>query len=394
MKKGGKRLLGVPPNIFFLGLVSFLTDVSSEMTLTILPLFLTSVLGVGPAIIGLIEGIAESTATTLRVFSGWLADRTKKRKALTVVGYTLSSLAKPFLYFATTWGMVLGVRFTDRLGKAVRTAPRDALVASSSAPLEMGRGFGFQRALDSYGAVVGLALAALAVFLAQRTAPDLTRASYQKLVLIGIIPAFLAPLLLLWKVKEPPSAPPTEKPTSHQGLSGRFKLFLAIMVVFALGRFSDAFLILRAHDLGLSPFYILVVLAMFNLVYAGTSLPSGVLSDRLGRKAVLLMGFAVYALIYLGFAQATAPWQVVFLFVAYGLYYGATEGVGRAYVADLVPERSRGTAYGFYHGAVGLAALPASLLAGLLWQAIDPAAPFYLGASLAAAAMAGLFLLR
>ena len=385
MKKGGKRLLGVPPNIFFLGLVSFLTDVSSEMTLTILPLFLTSVLGVGPAIIGLIEGIGESTATTLRVFSGWLADRTKKRKALTVVGYTLSSLAKPFLYFATTWGMVLGVRFTDRLGKAVRTAPRDALVAGSSAPLEMGRGFGFQRAMDSYGAVLGLALAALAVFLAQRTAPDLTRASYQKLVLIGIIPAFLAPLLLLWKVKEPPS---------HQGLSGRFKLFLAIMVVFALGRFSDAFLILRAHDLGLSPFHILVVLAMFNLVYAGTSFPAGVLSDRLGRKAVLLMGFAVYALIYLGFAQATAPWQVVFLFVAYGLYYGATEGVGRAYVADLVPERNRGTAYGFYHGAVGLAALPASLLAGLLWQAIAPAAPFYLGASLAGVAMAGLFLLR
>jgi len=392
--KASRRLLGVPPNIFFLGLVSFLTDVSSEMTLTVLPLFLTSVLGVGPAIIGLIEGIAESTATTLRVFSGWLADRTKKRKALTVVGYTLSSLAKPFLYFATTWGMVLGVRFTDRLGKAVRTAPRDALVAGSSAPLEMGRGFGFQRALDSYGAVLGLALAALAVFLAQRTAPDLTRASYQKLVLIGIIPAFLAPLLLLWKVKEPPSAPPAEKPPSRQGLSGRFKLFLAIMVVFTLGRFSDAFLILRAHDLGLSPFYILVVLAMFNLVYAGTSLPSGVLSDRLGRKAVLLMGFAVYALIYLGFAQATAPWQVVFLFVAYGLYYGATEGVGRAYVADLVPERSRGTAYGFYHGAVGLAALPASLLAGLLWQAIDPAAPFYLGASLAGVAMAGLFLLR
>jgi MFS family permease len=392
--KAPRRLLGVPPNIFFLGVVSFLADVSSEMTLTILPLFLTSVLGVGPAIIGLIEGIAESTATTLRVFSGWLADRTKKFKALTVVGYTLSSLAKPFLYFATTWGMVLGVRFTDRLGKAVRTAPRDALVASSSTSSERGRGFGFHRALDSYGAVVGLALAALAVFLAQRTAPDLTRASYQKLVLIGIIPAFLAPLLLLWKVKEPPSAPPAEKPPSHQALSGRFKLFLAIMVVFTLGRFSDAFLILRAHDLGLSPFYILVVLAVFNLVYAGTSIPAGVLSDRLGRKAVLLMGFAVYALIYLGFARAIAPWQVVFLFVAYGLYYGATEGVGRAYVADLVPEGGRGTAYGLYHGVVGLAALPASLLAGVLWQAISPAAPFYLGASLAAAAMAGLFFLR
>lgn len=391
--KGARRLLGVPPNIFFLGVVSFLTDVSSEMTLTILPLFLTNVLGVGPAIIGLIEGIAESTATTFRVLSGWLADRTKKRKSLAVAGYALSALAKPFLYFATTWGLVLGVRFTDRLGKAVRTAPRDALVASSSTPLERGRGFGFHRALDTYGAVVGLALAALLVFLSEGSAPELTRASYQRLVLIAIIPALLSPLLLWWKVKEPRAAS-SEKPASRQALSGRFKLFLAIMVVFTLGRFSDAFLILRANDLGLSPFYILVLLAMFNLVYAGTSLPAGVLSDRLGRKAVLLMGFAVYGLIYLGFARATAAWQVVFLFVAYGLYYGATEGVGRAYVADLVPEGGRGTAYGLYHGVVGLAALPASLLAGVLWQAISPAAPFYLGASLAGLATAGLFLLR
>jgi len=374
--------------------VSFLTDISSEMTITILPLFLTSVLGVGPAIIGLIEGIAETTATTLRVFSGWLADRTKKRKALAVAGYALSSLAKPFLYFATTWGMVLGVRFTDRVGKAVRTAPRDSLLASSSTPSGRGRDFGFQQALDSYGAVVGLGLAALVVFLSQRTAPDLTRVSYQKLVMIAIIPGLLAPLLLWRKVKEPPSAPPAGKPTSHQALSVRFKLFLAIMVVFALGRFSDAFLILRAYDLGLSPFNILVLLAMFNLVYAGISSPAGVLSDRMGRKAVLLMGFAAYVLIYLGFAQATATWQVVFLFMAYGLYYGATEGVGRAYVADLVPEGGRGTAYGFYHGAVGLAALPASLLAGILWQAVSPAAPFYLGASLAAASLGGLFLLR
>ena len=197
-----KRRLGVSPNVFYLGITSFLTDVSSEMTLTILPLFLSSVLGVGAVVIGLIEGVAESTATILRVFSGWLADRTGKYKGLTVLGYSLSSLAKPVLYFANTWGLVLGVRFADRVGKGVRSAPRDALVAASSPVGQRGRSFGFHRALDSYGAVVGLALAALVVFLSQRTGLELTRATYQKLVLAGVFPAFLAVAVLVWKVRE------------------------------------------------------------------------------------------------------------------------------------------------------------------------------------------------
>ena len=388
-----KRRLGVSPNVFYLGITSFLTDVSSEMTLTILPLFLSSVLGVGAVVIGLIEGVAESTATILRVFSGWLADRTGKYKGLTVLGYGLSSLAKPALYFANTWGLVLGVRFADRVGKGVRSAPRDALVAASSPVGQRGRSFGFHRALDSYGAVVGLALAALVVFLSQRTGLELTRATYQKLVLAGVFPAFLAVAVLVWKVREAAVQPEARVATGGP-LPRPFFFFLAIMLVFTLGRFSDAFLILRAHNLGLSPFYILVLLVLFNLVYASLSLPAGVLSDRLGRKRLLLAGFAIYALIYLGFGLAREAWQVIFLFVAYGLYYGATEGVGRAYVADLVPPARRGTAYGLYHGGVGLVALPSSVLAGLLWQSISPAAPFFLGAGLAGVAMLGLLFLR
>ena len=388
-----KRRLGVSPNVFYLGITSFLTDVSSEMTLTILPLFLSSVLGVGAVVIGLIEGVAESTATILRVFSGWLADRTGKYKGLTVLGYGLSSLAKPVLYFANTWGLVLGVRFADRVGKGVRSAPRDALVAASSPVGQRGRSFGFHRALDSYGAVVGLALAALVVFLSQRTGLELTRATYQKLVLAGVLPAFLAVAVLVWKVREAAVQPEARVATGGP-LPRPFFFFLVIMLVFTLGRFSDAFLILRAHNLGLSPFYILVLLVLFNLVYASLALPAGVLSDRLGRRRLLLAGFAIYALIYLGFGLAREAWQVIFLFVAYGLYYGATEGVGRAYVADLVPPARRGTAYGLYHGGVGLVALPSSVLAGLLWQSISPAAPFFLGAGLAGIAMLGLLFLR
>lgn len=379
------RILGVASNVFFLGLVSFLTDISSEMIFTLLPLFLFNVLGVGPAIIGLIEGVGEATATTLRVGSGWLSDRLGRRKRLTAVGYSLSTLAKPFLYFATTWGVVLGVRFTDRLGKAVRTAPRDALVADSSPVAERGKSFGFHRGLDSYGAVFGLAIAAVVVFLSQRGALELARETYQTLVLVSILPAALAVLLLLLFVTEPRRVPPTPGYTGAAPISPLtppFKLFLGVMVLFTLGRVADAFIVLRAQTLGLSPFHILLVLIAFNLVYANLSFLAGVLSDRLGRRGVLAMGWASFGLIYLGLALATAPWQVIGLIVVYGVAYGSTEGVGRALVADMVGTEKRGTAYGLYHGVVGLAALPAALIVGWLWQAVSPQAAFLFAASL------------
>lgn len=384
----------VPANVFFLGLVSFLTDISSEMTLSLLPLFLVNVLGAGPGIVGVIEGVAESTAILLRLVSGYLSDLLGKRKPLVLLGYGLSSVAKPFLYFATSWGLVFGVRFADRLGKGVRTAPRDALVAASSPEDIRGRSFGLHRALDTYGAVVGLAVAAAIVFLSQRGTLLLTRETFQKLVLAGIIPGFLAVAVLFFRVREvaPPRKSPSLRRPKLQGLSPNFKLFLSVTGLFALGKFSDAFFILRAQDIGLSPFYILLLLVAFNLVYAICALPAGILSDRWGRKRVLGLGWLSYTLVCLGFAFVASPGSIVSLFLLYGFYYGISEGVSRAFVADLTEEVYRGAAYGLYHAVTGIAALPASILAGTLWQVMGPSVPFLLGSFLSLAAVLGLFL--
>jgi len=402
-KNGEKKVLGVSRNVFFLGWVSLLTDVSSEMIFTVLPLFLLNVLKVGTPVIGLIEGIAEGTASLLKLVSGWLSDRLGQRKSLAVFGYTLSTLAKPFLYIASAWGVVLAVRWADRVGKGIRTAPRDALVADCTSPNEMGRSFGFHRAMDTMGAVLGLALAALIVYLVQRGGVELTWHAFRTLVLAGIGPAVLAVLLLLFLVRErkkkvPPKA---DAPSSGQPLcegtakpvsDGRFKLFLVIMVLFTLGNSSDAFLILRAQNLGLSVFGVLLLFVAFNLVYALAAMPAGMVSDKLGRRGVIVVGWTIYALSYLGFALASATWQVWLLFALYGLYYGISEGVCRAFVCDLVPAERRGTAYGWYHTAVGVSLLPASVIAGLLWQYSSPAATFYFGAGVAGAAMLGLLL--
>ena len=402
-----KRIFGLHPNIVFLGLVSFLTDVSSEMIFALIPLFLANVLGAAPVIIGFVEGVAESTASLLKVFSGWLSDKLGKRKFLAVIGYGLSTLAKPFMYVATTWGMVLGVRFTDRLGKGVRTAPRDALVADSVSAEERGKGFGFHRAMDTAGAALGLIIAAAVVFLLQRGTLELARDTYQWLVLIGIVPAVLA-LFVFFFVREAKKGSSSQSQSNSQttqshsetgsqdakaGFDKRYKLFLGIMFLFTLGNSSDAFLILRAQNLGSSVLYILLMLIVFNVVYAAISTPAGVVSDKQGRRRVILLGWLIYALTYLGFAMASASWQIWLLFALYGVYYGLAEGVARAFVADLVPEERRGTAYGLFHGIVGITLLPASIIAGWLWQTISPAAPFYLGAGLASLAMIGLLVL-
>ncbi len=400
-KNSRPKVLGISRNIFFLGWVSFLTDVSSEMIFTILPLFLMNVLGVGTAIIGLIEGVGESAATLMKIVSGWLSDRLGRRKGLTTLGYTLSTIAKPFLYFAGIWGWgsVMAVKFADRVGKGIRTSPRDALVADSTTPEEMGRGFGFHRAMDTFGAVIGLIGAALIVFFLQKGAVLLSGSTFQWLVIIGVVPAVMAVLVLILFVREVGAsrlrreAPTSPAPPTRGRLDSRFMLFLGIIVIFTLGNSTDAFLILRAQNIGFSVVDILMLLILFNFIYAATALPSGMLSDRLGRKVVIVAGWGVYALTYLGFALASAPRHVIVLFALYGLYYGAAEGVTRAFVADIVPEERRGTAYGLYHGAVGLSLLPASVIAGVLWQAVNPAAPFFFGAVMAGAAMLGLAIL-
>jgi len=399
---GEKKVLGVSRNVFFLGWVSLLTDVSSEMIFTVMPLFLLNVLKVGTPIIGLIEGIAEGTASLFKLVSGWLSDRLGQRKSLAVFGYSLSTLAKPFLYIASSWGVVLVVRFSDRVGKGIRSAPRDALVADSTSPNEMGKSFGFHRAMDTMGAVLGLSLAALIVYLVERGGLELTWHAFRTLVLAGIGPAVLAVLMLLFFVREKKrgAQPKSGDPTAGQPLcegpakaaDGRFKLFLVIMVLFTLGNSSDAFLILRAQNLGFSVTHVLLLFVAFNLVYALAAMPAGMVSDKLGRKRVIVVGWAIYALSYLGLALASATWQLWLLFALYGLYYGISEGVSRAFVCDLVPVERRGTAYGWYHTAVGISLLPASVIAGWLWHLIGPSATFYFGAGMAGVAMLGLLL--
>jgi MFS family permease len=397
------RLLQLPPNVWILTTTSFLTDISSEMLLNLLPLYLANVLGARSSAIGLIEGVADAAASLLKAFSGWLSDRLQARKGLAVAGYALSTLAKPFLYFATTWYWVLGVRFADRVGKGVRTAPRDALLADSIKKEHRGLTFGLHRAGDTAGAVIGLALALLAVTATQRGVATLTRNTFQVIVLLSLIPAVLAVLTLAFGAREvrPQTQAPAKRPTfSLAGLGRPFRLYLLVVMLFALGNFSDAFLILRAQSAGLSVSAILALLLAFNLVYTVASTPAGALSDRIGRRRVLTLGWLLFAAVYAGFAYLSADWHVWVLMAIYGLYYGFTEGTARALVADLVPADRRGTAYGVFNAAIGVIALPASLLAGVLWQGVGtwqglgPQAPFLLGSALALLAALMLATLR
>ena len=393
------RLFGVSRNVFFLGWVSFLTDVSSEMIFHMFPLFLSHVLGVGATFIGLTEGLGDSMATILKVGSGWASDKLGQRKGLTTLGYVISTIAKPFLLLATSGAAALAIRFFERSGKGIRTSPRDALVADSTTPETMGRGFGFHRAMDTAGAVGGIAIAAAIIYFMQGWEINLSLPSFKWLVIIGVIPAALAVLLLVFFVHEARASRPTGGEVGTAAVGGfdrRFKLFLAIMILFTLGNSADVFLVLRASDIGLSPLHILLMLIPLNLVYATTSYPFGRLSDRIGRKRLIIAGWGIYAIAYLGFALASPTWPVIYvilLFGLYGLYYGVAEGVTRAFVADLVPKEKRGTAYGLYHGSIGLSLLLASVTAGVLWEAINPAAPFFFGAAMAGAAMLGFALL-
>jgi MFS family permease len=393
----------LPRNVWVVTLTSFLTDISSEMLINLLPLFLFSVLGVRTTFIGLIEGLADAVASLVKMTSGWLSDRLRVRKPLAVLGYAVSTIAKPFLYLATSWGAVLGVRFADRVGKGLRTAPRDALIADSIPESRRGLAFGLHRAGDTAGAVVGIGLAIAVIVTSQRGAAELSRETFQTVVLLSIIPAVLAVLTLAFGAREiRPGVPITssQEPTpidkkeekNRGGLLSTnrlFRNFILIMVLFALGNSSDAFLILRAKTTGLSVVNILVMMMVFNLIYTIISTPAGALSDKAGRKRILMIGWALYVAVYLGFARASAGWHAWALMALYGVYYGLTEGVARAFVADLVPSHLRGTAFGILHAVVGLIALPASIIAGVLWQGIGvwsgfgPGAPFLFGAGAA-----------
>ncbi|MGH7826253.1 MAG: MFS transporter [Candidatus Binatia bacterium] len=379
------------PSVKALGFVSLLTDFSSEITVRTLPLFLANVLGVGTAVIGLIEGIAESTATLLKLISGRLSDRIGRRKVLALWGYGLSGFTKPLLYFATAgWQVVLAVRFLDRVGKGIRTAPKDALIADMTPPEHRGRAFGFNKAMDKTGAVIGLLIAAGVLHLTQGNSLALTLETYQWLVLLAVVPGLASVVVLAKWVEERPPSAAIAVTLRMKGLDGRFWAFIGLMVLFTLGNSSDAFLMLRAQTLGLSTVEVFLVVAAFNVVIAFSSTKGGALSDVFGRRGLIATGWLIYALIYCGFAFASSWWHAWLLYAGYGLYYGAFQGAATAFVADLAPDHLRGTAYGIFNAAIGIMALPASLLAGLLWQWYGPAAPFVIGATLALLATVGI----
>lgn len=384
----------LPRNVWATTATSFLMDVSSEMILTLLPLFLANVLGTPTALIGLIEGVAETTSSLLKIVSGWLSDRLGTRKWLAVSGYTTSAIAKPFLYIVTGWGGVLAVRFSDRVGKGIRTAPRDALIADSIDSKHRGLAFGLHRAGDTAGAVLGLIIALLVVLATQAEALDLTQTTFQTLVIFSAIPGFLAVIVLAVGSRDVTIKKKAESVRLTFGaLNANFKYFLLVIAVFTLGNSSDAFLVLRAQDRGLNVAEVLGMLITFNLIYALLSSPLGAWSDRVGRRRLIVGGWLIYGLIYLGFASVQTGWQIWVVYALYGLYYAAVEGTAKAFVADLIPSEQRGTAYGVYNAVVGLMAFPASLLAGILWQGIGPGAPFVAGAVLALIAV-GLLVVR
>lgn len=386
----GSKLTNLPRNLWAVSATSFLMDISSEMVINILPLFLANVLGVRTSVIGLIEGVAESTASLVKLFSGWLSDRLKQRKRLAVAGYALSALSKPFFLWASSWGAVAVIRWADRLGKGVRTAPRDALVADSISAEHRGLAFGFHRAADTAGAMLGLLITLGLVWYSQQAQVELGVQTFHAVVLVSIFPAALAVLVLALGAHEVPITGQAGRPRFSLGALGKpFVIFMVIVAIFDLGNSSDAFLVLRAQERGLSVVGILGMLASFNLVYALISTPAGVLSDRIGRRTLIVSGWLVYAGIYLGFALAQNGLQVWVLYVIYGLYYGLAYGTSRALIADLVGPRLRGTAYGTYNAVLGMLDLPASLIAGILWQGLagwqgfGPAAPFLFGAGMA-----------
>ncbi len=374
-------------NILILGLVSFLTDVSTEMIYPLIPLYLVSVLGATPAAVGLIEGIAESLASLLKVFAGAVSDRLERRKPLALLGYGLSSFAKIPIIMAVSWTWVLWGRVGDRFGKGVRTAPRDALIAESAREGAMGSAFGLHRLLDTLGAVLGVALA---YYFFTR------QGDYRPIFVWSLVPAFAgtAVIFLVREAKSRRGVSPVKQKHSIAALPGRIranwrdldprlKKFLAVVFVFALGNSSNQFLILRAADLGFGPADAVLLYLAFNIVYALASFPAGALSDRIGRRVLLVAGYTVYGLVYLGMAAAGGPGLAVWLlFGLYGLYSGATEGVEKALVAEMAPAEQKASLLGLHATLVGIGLLPASVLAGLLWRFLGPAAPFCFGGTL------------
>ncbi|MEP7381961.1 MAG: MFS transporter [Gemmatimonadota bacterium] len=397
----------LPRTVIALSLVSLLTDVSSEMIYPLVPLFLTTVIGAGALTLGAIEGTAETVASLLKFASGWWSDRLGRRKALVTVGYLISSVLRPLTGLATSAAHVFAIRVGDRIGKGIRTSPRDAILADAVEPAVRGRAFGFHQSADHLGAVIGPCIA----FALLQWADVALRTVF----LLAAIPAAGAVAVLVFLVREepagrrmregkegdaresspkarggvPPGATPPAPPMdqtmqlAQARLGGRFYAYIGVVLLFTLGNSTDAFLLLRARDLGVSAALIPILWAAFHVVKSLTATPAGALSDRVGRRSLIVGGWLVYAAVYLGFAHADGQGLAWALFLLYGVYFGLTEGVQKALVADLVPPVARGRAFGWYNLALGLGALPASLLFGVVWDRRGAPAAFTLGSAIA-----------
>lgn len=368
-------------NVLWLSVVSFLNDASSEMIYPLLPLFLAGTLGAGPAVLGAVEGAAESASSLLKLWGGRVADRLGRRRALVAWGYGIAGAVRPLVALVTGWGQVLAIRLADRVGKGLRTAPRDALLAESVPAERRGAAFGLHRAADHAGAVAGPLLASAVLLLA----PGDLRLVFA----LAAIPGALTLVVVLLKVRDEgayfrtPSSPPSPR---LRDLGPVFPRYLAVLLLFTLGNASDAFLLLRAGEAGVPTAAIPLLWGVLHVSKAGWSVAGGRLADRWGPRRAIVAGWIVYAAVYAGFAAAGSAWQVWALFAVYGLFFGLTEAPEKALVAGLAPEGMRGSAFGAYHAAVGLGALPASLAFGVVWQRFGAPAAFGMGAALALAA--------
>ena len=369
---------GVPGTVVALGFVSLFTDFASEMIYPLVPAFLTDVLGAGALALGVIEGVAESTASILKVVSGWWTDRAAKRKPFVFAGYGIAGVVRPLMAFATTWVAVVLIRFVDRVGKGIRTSPRDALIADVTPAKSRGAAYGLHRSLDHFGAVIGPLAAALLLWLGL---------SLRQVFFLAVIPAFAVIGIIARFVREPERKPTTARPSPvlrrWRDFGPGFWRLIAAVFIFTLGNSADAFLLLRLIDAGVSLVWVAVLWSLFSLVKMGANLIGGRLSDSVGRRQLVLAGWAVYALVYLGMAVASATISLIGLFLVYGIYFGFTEPVERAWVADLAPSDLRGSGFGYYNGAIGIGALPANLIFGGIWAAFGPEPAFLFGAALA-----------
>ena len=381
---------GLTRNVTFLGIVSGLTDISSEMLYPIVPIFLTSVLGAPMSVVGLIEGVAESTASFLKILGGLWSDKVSRRKPFIVAGYSLSAIAKPVLAFAVTWHFVLFSRFIDRVGKGLRTSARDALIADSIEKQHWGKAFGFHRAMDTLGAALGPLVALLMLSSMPADAPD-----YRFIFKAAFIPAVLGVFVLIYFVKEAAGqsggSGTSSLTTDHSALTtpprtpmtSDFKTFVSLYAIFAIGNSSDVFLIMKAKNAGFTTTHVILAYTGYNLVYAFLAAPAGWLSDRLGKIKSMIFGFLVFSAVYLGFAAADKGWMIWALFALYGFYGAFNEGIAKAVISNLSAADNRATGMGYFQGTMGFLTFAASALAGLLWTKVSPAAPFVVGAACA-----------